>query len=97
MAGRLGCFRAASPPPLPPVVVQSVAKPRTPPRTLTPLTGTPFDSPWVPTLAHSQYTLCFLSGAEETAARLGDMYNVTVRCHPIGRGMIGTSFPEDRH
>eukprot|EP00959_Pyramimonas_sp_CCMP1952_P038749 811400-Pyramimonas_sp.AAC.1 len=39
------------------------------------------------------YTLCFLSGSEETEVELGD-YHVKIRAYRIGRNMIGTAFPE---
>ncbi len=39
------------------------------------------------------YTMCFLSGAEDTSVVLGP-YHVNIKCHRIGRGMIGTVYPE---
>ena len=39
------------------------------------------------------FTTCFLAGGEGTAVTLGP-YHVIVKCHKIGRNMIGTAYPE---
>lgn len=39
------------------------------------------------------YTMCFLSGQEETQCHLDD-FDVRVRCHRIAGNKIGTSYPE---